>query len=87
MQGLPTNEEPDLEFFLLHTHTHKTIGDKRATPKLTLIYPLTELQSIVGASTAIVEIGIIPQTISSYDSDTWTITNFIRLDTQGFTQM
>ena len=58
-------------------HAQNTIGDKRATPKLTLTYPLTELWSIIGASTAIVKIGIIPQTSSLYDHDTWTITKFI----------
>ena len=59
---------------LSFAHTYKTIGAKRATPKLTLIYPLTELWSMVGASTAIVEIGIIPQTNSLYGHDTWIIT-------------
>ena len=67
-------------------HT-KTIGDIRATPNLTSTYPLTELWSIIGASTVIVKIGIIPQTSSMYDRDTWTITKFILLDTQGFMRM
>ncbi len=58
-------------------HTHKTVGDNKATPKLTSTYPLTELWSMAGASTVIVKIGIILQTSSLYDSDTWTITKFI----------
>ena len=66
-------------------YTHK-IGDKRAIPKLTLIYPLKELWSMVGASTAIVKKGVIPQTSILYDHDTWTITDFIQLDTQGIMQ-
>ncbi len=80
-----TKEEPDV--WHSFSCTHKTIGDKRATPKLTSTYPLTELWSIIGASTVKVKIGIILQTSSLYDHDTWTITNFIRLDTQGFTWM
>ena len=67
--------------------THKTIADKRATPKLTSTYFLTELWSMVGASTEIIEMGVIPQTHIPYDHDTWTITDFIRLGTQGFMQM
>ncbi len=43
--------------FLLYAH--KTIGDKRATPKLTSTYPLTELWSMFGASTEIVKIGLL----------------------------
>ncbi len=69
------------------SHTHKTVGDNKATPKLTSTYPLIELWSISGASTAIVKIGIIPQTSSQYVRDTWTITKLIQLDTQGFMQM
>ena len=42
---------------------------------------------MVGASTEIVKIGIIPQTNSQCVCDTWTITDFIGLDNQVFTQM
>ena len=74
-------------FGILLLHTHEATGDKKATPKLTSTYPLTELWSTIGASTVIVKIGIILQTSSLYDHDTWTITKFIRLDTQGFMRM
>ena len=36
-------------------HTHKTVGDNETTPKLTSTYPLIELWSISGASTAIIK--------------------------------
>ncbi len=48
--------------------------------KLTSIYPLTELWSMAGVSTVIVKLGIVPQTISLYNRDTWTLTDFIQLD-------
>ena len=67
-------------------HTHKTVGDNKATPKLTSTYPLIELWSRVGASTEIIKIGITLQTSSLYDCDTLTITDFIQLDTQGVTR-
>ena len=51
------------------------------------MYPLKELWSMVSASTGIVKIGIIPQTNSLYDCDTWTIADFIQLDTQDFPRM
>ncbi len=35
----------------------------------------------------IIENGITSQTSSLYDHDTWTITNFTHLDTQGFVWM
>ena len=44
---------------LSFAHTHKTIGEKSVTPKLSKAYPLPALWSIIGASTAIVNIGII----------------------------
>ena len=64
-------------FVILSLAHTKTIGDKRATPKLASTYPFTQLWSIIGASTVIVKLGINPQTSSLYDHDTWTITNFI----------
>ncbi len=75
-------------FSILPLAYTQTIANKRATPKLTLIYPLKELWSMVGASTNMIsEIGMILHTSSPYDRDTWTVTNFMRLDTQGFTWM
>ena len=68
-------------------HTHKQQETKGQHQKMTSTHHLSELWSMIGASTVIVKIGIIPQTSSLYDHDTWTITKFIRLDTQGFTQM
>ena len=69
---------------LAHTQNNRR---QKVNTKLTSIYPLIKLWSIAGASTTKVKIGIIPQTSSLYDRDTWTITKFIRLDTQGFMQM
>ncbi len=54
---------------LSFAHTYKTIGAKRATPKLTLIYPLTELWLMVGASTELGKIGISLQASIVYDHD------------------
>ena len=42
---------------------------------------------MVSESTGIVHIGNYPAKKSLYDSDPWTITNFIRLDNQGFMRM
>ena len=67
---------------LVYQHKQQeTTGNTRPT----WTYPLRSHGHMVGESTCVVNIGILPApTFGTYECDTWSITKFTQWDNQGF---